>query len=129
MNNLEILKRIDLGESVAEREQKELENYFIKTEAWEMLNQGRFDIIYGGKGTGKSALYLLLQKNAPNLFKRNIYLIPGEEISGDPVFQSVNEKGLSEDEFRSLWKIYILSLIGNSINRDEKNKDKFKPIL
>ncbi len=130
MNSLEILKATNLGDSVAEREQKELQNYFIKTEAWGMLNQGRIDIIYGAKGTGKSALYLLLLQHSEDLQKRNIFLIPGEEVSGDPVFQSLNRgEKLSEDEFRNLWKVYILSLIGNSIRSRDENKGRFQPIL
>jgi len=133
MDNIEILKKTNLGDSVAEQEQNELENYFIKTEAWEMLNEGRIDVVYGGKGTGKSALYLLLLRNAQDLQNsRLIHLIPGEEISGDPVFRSLNEEErLTESQFRDLWKIYFLSLIGNHIRNkvDEKLKLQLKPVL
>ena len=51
MNNLEILKQISLGSSVAEDERKELAQYFITTNAWERLLNDDVDIVYGGKGT------------------------------------------------------------------------------
>ncbi len=134
MNNIETLKHTSLGEGVAEREQDELQNYFVRTEAWEMLNEGRVDIIYGGKGTGKSALYLLLMRGETKsqLEKTGIYVIAGEEISGDPVFQSLNEDKnnvLDENSFRDLWKVYILTLIGNHIKAKENYPNGFNEIL
>lgn len=130
MTVTEILKATNLGDGVAERERDKLQDYFVRTEAWEMLYQGRIDLIYGSKGTGKSALYLLLLENKKDLQERNIYLIPGEEISGDPVFQNIKRsENFTEDEFRHIWKMYIISLIGNTVRRDEQNKTKFVAIL
>ncbi len=115
MQLIDILKQIDLGDSVAENEQDQIVNYFVKTEAWEMVSKGQVDIIYGGKGTGKSALYLLLMQQREKMKEVGIHLIAGEEVAEAPVFRTLNddERKLTENEFRNLWKAYILTLVGN----------------
>jgi len=124
MSSIEILKKVRLGDGVAENEQAELENYFVATEAWQMLLDGRVDIIYGAKGTGKSALYLLLMKRAAELARRDISVLAGEEVSADPVFKAVNDGvRLNESQFRDLWKVYILTLIGNDLVKKNLEKD------
>lgn len=57
----EILRALDLGNSVAEFDSS-LEKYFIENEAFHALVNDRVDIIAGDKGTGKTALYRILQK-------------------------------------------------------------------
>lgn len=122
MPNLNILKQIRLGDSVAENEQASLADYFVETEAWNRLYDGEVDIIYGGKGTGKSALYLLLYGRAAELKERNIHIIAGESIREDPVFRQLNDQsGLSEDDFKYIWKIYILTLVGNYLRENLSN--------
>ncbi len=59
MNKEYILSNLQLGDSVAENEPG-LSDYFIETDVWRRLENGEVDIIYGSKGTGKSALYRLL---------------------------------------------------------------------
>ena len=51
----EIIKSISLGERVAEDERDSLENYFVQTDQWDQLYAGNKDIVFGPKGTGKSA--------------------------------------------------------------------------
>lgn len=66
----ELLSQLRIGHRVAEDEVSELENYFVKTSQWNKLSRGEIDVIYGAKGTGKSALYSLLTKKAMNLNKK-----------------------------------------------------------
>ena len=61
MTNLEILQSIDLGNSVAEFDEA-LENYFIETDIFRKIQQDDVDIIAGDKGTGKTALFRILQR-------------------------------------------------------------------
>jgi hypothetical protein len=133
MSNLSILKQIRLGDSVAENEQDSLVDYFVETEAWKRLYDGEVDITYGGKGTGKSALYLLLHGRAEDLKRRNIHIIAGENVSEDPVFRQLNDNSnISEDDFRYIWKIYILTLVGNYLRenlRSTKGADRIIGLL
>lgn len=57
---LQILKDISLGQRVAEEEADDLQKYFVKTDHWENLAAGKVDVVYGAKGSGKSALYTSL---------------------------------------------------------------------
>lgn len=75
------------------------------------------DIVYGAKGSGKSAIYSLLLKRKTEINQRNIIVIAGESVRGTPVFKDlVSDPPASEEQFRNLWKLYLLSLIGNTLN-------------
>jgi ABC-type uncharacterized transport system YnjBCD ATPase subunit len=56
----EILRSISFGQRVAEEEADLLETYFVETDQWTRLFRGDIDVVYGPKGSGKSALYSLL---------------------------------------------------------------------
>ena len=62
----EILRALDLGNSVAEFDDS-LGKYFVENEAFQALVSGRVDIVAGDKGTGKTALYRILQKRYASL--------------------------------------------------------------
>ena len=66
MELTEILRSLTFGERVAE-EENTLENYFVETSQWNKIWRGDVDIIYGPKGSGKSALYYLLLKKESDL--------------------------------------------------------------
>lgn len=127
-DQIQTLKTISIGESVAEREKQGLAGYFVETEAWQKLYGGLIDIVYGAKGTGKSALYLLLTDKSDELLSKGINVVPGEEVENDPVFRSLeeSEEMPSETEFRDLWKIYFLALIGNYIFQQREENGKFR---
>jgi hypothetical protein len=107
-----VLKGASFGARVAEEEVDQLADYFVETDQWERLLQGDVDIVYGPKGSGKSALYSLLIKNADGLFDRGVVVIPAEQPRGAPAFKDiVNAPPTSEAEFIALWKLYLLCLI------------------
>ncbi len=54
------LAKVSFGDRVAENESAQLSGYFVKTEQWNSLFKGDVDVIFGSKGSGKSALYTLL---------------------------------------------------------------------
>ncbi len=56
----ELLQDLDLENSVAEFD-ADLATYFVETETFRALINDRIDIIAGDKGTGKTALYKILQ--------------------------------------------------------------------
>lgn len=110
----EILRQLDLGNSVAEFDAA-LENYFVETETFRLLVNDRGDIVAGDKGTGKTALYKILQqryRTIPELAK--VEVLSGFNPSGNPVFQRLVEgEVLTEGQYISIWKAYVLSLVGN----------------
>jgi hypothetical protein len=80
------------------------------------LLSGEVDIIYGAKGAGKSALYSLLLSHEDELEKKRISVVAGENPRGATVFrEQVTDPPAGEEEFRGLWKLYFLCLIGTRL--------------
>ena len=113
MERRELLTTIAFGQRVAEDEGNELENYFVETDLWRRLLNGEIDIVYGAKGSGKSALYLLINKKSDYLLEKRLKVVSAENLRGTTVFRSLAENPPRDEfEFIGLWKLYILSLIG-----------------
>lgn len=112
----EILTSLDLGNSVAEYDQA-LEKYFIETATFRALVQDEGDVIAGDKGTGKTALFRILQRRYPSIPElANVEVVPGFNPVGSPVFQRLAEgEVLGEGQYVTVWKAYILALVGNWI--------------
>src|SRR5258708_308851 len=112
MNKHDILLSTNFGHRIAEEEIDVLAEYFVETDHWNRLFRGDIDIIYGPKGSGKSALYSLLLKKSGELFDQNILLIAGENPRGATAFRDLaTDPPASEREFVGLWKLYIASLL------------------
>jgi predicted ATP-dependent serine protease len=108
MPKLELLRNLSFGARVAEEETAELAKYFVETDQWNRIFRGEIDIIQGDKGAGKSAIYSLLVAKTNELFDKNILLITAEQPRGATVFRDlVSDPPTSENEFISLWKLYI----------------------
>ena len=110
----ELLQKLTIGSSVAEFDE-DLERYFVETETFRALVQNRADIIAGDKGTGKTALFRVLQKRYARLPElKSIEVISAFNPTGNPVFQRLaQEQVLSEGDYTLIWKAYFLSLVGN----------------
>lgn len=116
MSTREDLLEISFGKRVAEEEADTLATYFVETEQWRRVYSGEVDVVKGPKGSGKSALYSLLMNRESDLFDRGILLTAAENPRGTPVFADlVTDPPTSEEEFRSLWKLYFLSLVGRQL--------------
>jgi hypothetical protein len=108
----EVLREASFGQRIAEQEIDELAEYFVETDQWRRLFAGEVDVVYGPKGSGKSALYSLLVAKQHELFDRGILIVPAENPSGAPAFQDVAEDPpTTETEFVGLWKVYFLGLV------------------
>lgn len=116
MDKHAVLRSISFGHRVAEEETDVLSTYFVETDHWLRLYRGDIDVIYGPKGSGKSALYSLLLSNNTELFDRNIVLVAGENPRGATAFRDlVTDPPASEREFVGLWKLYIASLLHSAL--------------
>ena len=112
MSKRELLSQIDFGQRIAEEEGAALAEYFVETDNWRRLVRGEIDVVYGPKGSGKSALYSLLTTRTDVLFDQHVLLTPAENPRGTPAFSDlIADPPMSENEFVSLWKIYLLSLL------------------
>jgi len=111
----QVLTQVSLGSRIAEDELDELHSYFVETEQWRKILTGDVDIVFGAKGAGKSALYSLLVAKSDELrLGRRIVCLPAENPRGTPAFRDLaKESSLSDETFRSIWKLYFLSLTAN----------------
>ena len=108
----QVLEAASFGARVAEEEADELAEYFVKTDQWRRVLNGDVDVVYGPKGSGKSALYSLLVSSGDELFDRSIVILAAERPQGAPAFRDViNAPPTTESEFVALWKLYFLCLI------------------
>jgi hypothetical protein len=110
----DILRKLDLGSSVAEFDNS-LEKYFVENEAFNALINDKADVIAGDKGTGKTAVYRILKKRYASIEQlRGVEVIEGFNPAGNPIFQRlVQQQVMTEGQYVSLWKAYLLSLVGN----------------
>jgi hypothetical protein len=110
----DLLGQLDLGNSVAEFDDS-LERHFVETESFRALVSGRYDVIAGDKGTGKTALYRSLLKryrDIPELL--GVEVITAFNPSGNPLFQRLTQiPPLLEGQCITVWKAFFLSLVGN----------------
>jgi len=105
------------GQWVAEDEVDQLASYFVETDHWNRLFLDLVDIIYGPKGSGKSALYSLLVDRRDALFIRHTILAPAENPRGTPAFRTlVTDPPATEREFIDLWKLYLACIISNAFD-------------
>lgn len=116
MSKIETLRATRFGERIAEEELGELERYFVATDQWNRVFSGEVDVIYGPKGSGKSALYALIDKKQTELFDRNIIVKSAENIRGNTAFSDlISDPPPSERAFLELWKLYFLILSGHTL--------------
>lgn len=116
MRKLEVLQQLSFGNQIAEEEKDTLRDYFVQTSSWQKILRGEIDVIYGPKGSGKSAIYVLIQDYASDLFDKNVLLVSAENIRGDPAFKNlVLDPPTSEREFTNLWKLYFVTLIAQAL--------------
>jgi hypothetical protein len=70
------------------------------------------------KGLREERSVFALRQKREELRERGIIPVSGETVRGTPVFQElVANPPASEEEFRGLWKLYFLSLIGQALRR------------
>ncbi|MEC4767170.1 hypothetical protein LPL18_007440 [Halomonas sp. CUBES01] len=129
-SKIEVLKSLELGARVAEDEVESLEKYFVETDQWRQISSGKIDVVYGPKGSGKSALYTLLNRREDHFFDEGILLSSGENVRGATVFShAISDPPPSEVAFIYLWKLYCLTLIARTLREYEINNDAARALV
>ncbi|WP_064576061.1 P-loop ATPase, Sll1717 family [Cupriavidus gilardii] len=112
MSKHDVLRAASFGQRVAEDEIDFLATYFVETDDWQQLFDGRIDVVYGPKGAGKSALYHLLSSRKEDLRQRGILLVTAENPRGATAFKNlIADPPASEREFVGMWKLYFACLL------------------
>ncbi len=125
-----VLLNVSFGQRVAEDESGELVKYFVETNQWKRILNGEIDIIYGPKGSGKSAIYSLLNIKRDILENKSIYNIQADNPRGAVVFRNiVEDPPTSEREFQGLWKLYFLSLVGGFLREKKVSSKNAKRVI
>ncbi len=114
MDALAIVKKFSIGNSVAEFDD-DLENYFVETETFRAVIEDRGDVIAGDKGTGKTAIYKVLKRSYRAYDELEaVEMVDAFNVQGNPIFQRLLQGPLlTEGQYRTFWKAYIFSLLGN----------------
>lgn len=117
----ELINSLDLGSSVAEFDDQ-LESYFVETLSFRELIEDKKDIVAGDKGTGKTAMFKILQKRyAQTSTLKSVVVLQAFNPKGNPIFQQLVERGaLDEGEYIKFWKAFVLSIVGNWLLRYNK---------
>ena len=130
MTPLDVLRSSTFGKRTAEEEREQLHAYFVETKQWSRVFSGEIDVVYGPKGSGKSAIYSLISQNQEALFDRNVIVVPGENPQGTPAFKDLGDNPPeSEFEFVNLWKLYILTLCAQSMKDYGVTGEKCKLVI
>lgn len=114
MEAANLVKIFDVGNSVAEFD-ADLEYYFVETDTFTSVIDDKVDVIAGDKGTGKTAIYRVLKKSYRSYNKLSaVEIVDAFNVQGNPIFQKLlYGPAFSEGQFRTFWKGYIFSLVGN----------------
>lgn len=129
----DVVNALTFGARVAEEEREELADYFVETDQWQKVVAGQVDVIFGPKGAGKSAIYTSLMNRDGTFADEGILVVTAEKPRGNTVFQGlVADPPTTEIEFVSIWKLYILSLLGSVIadyGMIGEDADKLREVL
>jgi len=130
MNKIDVLKNINIGTSVAEQEMEGLKEYFLKTYLWEELLGSKVDIIFGCKGSGKSAIYNYLSSYEYELLSKNVILTLAENTRGAVAFKDLNTNPPeNEFEFKCIWKLYFILIIAQKLLDANFSDPDFKIVI
>ena len=112
--NSEILSGLDLGAAVAENDAN-LVSYFVPTNALSDFVKDRYDLMLGGKGSGKSALLrVVVSEQARYTQLADVLIHVATEHTGEPSFKrafgTLKKGQYTEQELINAWKTYLLNL-------------------
>ena len=109
---LQLMESIKLGSDVAEHEHELSDLFVTDHEAYRRLIRDEVDLISGGKGTGKSAIYRMITET---VVSEDLHVIRASNPTAAPEFRGLFQGDDSEERLRSIWAVYAASKIGNYI--------------
>ena len=132
------LRRLSVGEPVAEHERRKLDDYFVETSAYFHALDGPATILVGRRGTGKTATLYALKSTLGKDKRNHVCIIKpvGYEIDGVVRILNENLHGAERGYLiESLWKFLIFTELAKSAfeeissrpiyTRPTENEEKF----
>lgn len=104
-----VFLEINIGDSIAENEEHELDNYFIPTGQYAEAINRRQAIIVGNKGTGKTAMFYQLRSHFQRDVRNLICEIKPSDYKLTRFLQAISrlKDGRLEHVLESIWKLVI----------------------
>ena len=124
------LRRLSIGEPVAENESQRLDRYFVETSTYLRAMDDPVTIVVGRKGTGKSAQLYAMQTALLNDRRNHACVIKpvGYEIDGLlRVLNSILHKSERGYLIESLWKLLVYSELARSISKMLESRPPYQP--
>lgn len=130
MEKLEVIRRTNVGSRIAENEKEGLDKYFQKTYLWEQILNEDIDIVFGCKGSGKSAIYNFLSNQTSEIFEKNGILAFAENPRGTVAFKDLNSTPpTGQAEFRHIWKLYFVLIITQKLQEFNYDDSHMKIVV
>lgn len=104
-----IFLNINLGDSIAENEEHELNKYFINTGQYAEAIKRRQAIVVGNKGTGKTAMFYQLRSYFQNDIRNLVCEIKPSDYKMTRFLQTLSglQEGRADHVLESIWKLVI----------------------
>ena len=130
MEKIEVIRRTNVGARIAENEKEGLTKYFQKTYLWDQILNEDIDIVFGCKGSGKSAIYNFLSNQTDEIFENNGILAFAENPRGAVAFKDLNiTPPTGQAEFRHIWKLYFILVITQKLQEFSYNDSHMKIVI
>ncbi|WP_151084037.1 P-loop ATPase, Sll1717 family [Nocardioides cynanchi] len=107
---LQLMESVKLGSDVAEHESELSDLFVTDNEAFLRLTRDEVDIIAGGKGAGKSAIFRMITETQ---IQPDLHVIRASNPTAGPEFRALFQGDDSEERLRSIWAVYVTSTIAN----------------
>lgn len=119
--NYDLIKKIDFGE-IDGYGDPNLEKYFLDNGYWEKIVNDKIFFVIGKKGTGKSSIYQMIEKEA---FRKGCIVINKDfgEFPFERLLKLNDDNFAKPNQYQTIWKNVILHLFVQAISKlpDENN--------
>ena len=123
-----LLQRISMGDPTAENEVTTLSDYFLATDQYERAVRGETNLVVGRKGSGKTALFIMLCDKIMS-DKRNIVVdLKPEGYQLKKLKEEILSyltSGAQEHLITAFWEYLILLEVANKLLEKDKETHKF----
>lgn len=119
--NIELLKNVDFGE-IDGYGDPNLEKYFLDNGYWEKIVQNKVFFVVGKKGTGKSSIYRMIEREAHSqgcmIINKDLGDFPFEKL-----LQLPDDSFSKPNQYQTIWKNVVYNLFIQGIARIESYED------
>jgi len=118
-----ILQKLDFGSSSAENEIRNLQEYYLKTDAYSRALRGEVQLVIGRKGSGKSAIFLQIRDRERNKSKNVVLDLKPEGhqlIKFKELILSYLQEGTFQHTIVAFWEYILLLEVCHKVLDNDK---------